>query len=680
MMQTTQPAIRRCKTALQRQRRILIGTAIGVALLAAVLVLVLFLTSRTPFYDPADGTKYYAAKQDGVYVLKTTKGEVLRTTEEGNFVTAMGTLVNVNKSTGACSTVAAVLIEDSEAVEFSSYYSEFTVLLYPFLERADIQSIRVVNEKDDFTMQQIEVKQNGTTGVKFVLENRPDVVVSDSTLFASLIYYTGKTRTMMRLDTTRVKELGYAEYGLPADGEAPTKYFTITSKAKEGVPAVTHTVIIGDEIPSGNGYYVRYQGRDAVYVLSEGEETDYTSTLSNALVTSTAESYVAPTSISQNMTSGNYHDVTDFKIYERGKEKPLVNFSYNGSIDKRNNTFYASVPYIAKGLMSGYTINSYRVDDCLYALYTWTPAFVVSLGDASTTEDVNAWLAEYQLDEASYAYRLTFSFNYNRSYDEKTDSDVIKKNEVEQHTVLVSPRQENGYFYVYSVCYVWDNETSSYTKLANGYNMVAAIGEEQLNFLFWDDTDWISDDLFSGNIAYMTEMKISIAKGDYAGVFPDGKELVLTTDNSETIRKLKESKDKEISAANLVVRDNHTNVIDTTQFKRFYQSLLYTAYNDYSSLSPEDRDAYIASGDAGAWMVITVTYELRRYNSETGGHELTGEVITRTYRFYHDYAYPRQVFTTVNGVGQFYTSRDRVAKIIKDVARLYTPNDPITYY
>ena len=62
--ETTNRSVVRAKTALQRQRRMVIYLLIAVAVLGIALGITLFLTSRTPFYDPTDNTKYYVAKED----------------------------------------------------------------------------------------------------------------------------------------------------------------------------------------------------------------------------------------------------------------------------------------------------------------------------------------------------------------------------------------------------------------------------------------------------------------------------------------------------------------------------------------------------------------------------------------------------------------------------------------
>ena len=148
--QNTNRSVVRIKTALQRQRRIVLYLLIAVAILGVALGLTLFFTSRTPFIDPTDGTKYYVAKKDDVYVLKTTDGEVLPTTSGGNYVTAAGTIVYIDDNTGEFSTVAAVLVEDGETVKFDSFEGKYDVLLYPLLERAAIASIEVHNQNGSF--------------------------------------------------------------------------------------------------------------------------------------------------------------------------------------------------------------------------------------------------------------------------------------------------------------------------------------------------------------------------------------------------------------------------------------------------------------------------------------------------------------------------------------------------
>ena len=676
--QNTNRSVVRIKTALQRQRRMVIYLLIAVAVLGVALGLTLFFTSRTSFIDPTDGTKYYVAKKDDVYVLQTTDGEVLPTTSEGNYVTSAGTIVYVDDDTGEYSTVAAVLIEDSEAVRFDTFEGKYDVLLYPLLERADIASIEVHNKNGSFTFLRQDIVQDGEYDIEFLIENRPDLAVDESVLFATLVYFTGRTQTMLRLDTNRVKELGYAEYGLPENPADATQYFVIT--AKDGP---THKVIIGDEIPSGDGYFVRYAGRDAVYILSELKKSDYNGTFKEALL-GRVEDYVTPPTVSYTMESGTYFDVSDFKLYKNGESEPIIGFSYSGSIDKRNNTFYSNLPYTTESNLSGYSINSYRVDDCLYALYTWQPDFVVKLGDAETTgdADINEWLKPYGLDADSYAYQFSFIFNRVRTYNKETGKDVIKRADQEKHIVLVSEKQEDGYYYVYNICYSYNNETKDFTTLVPGYNMIVALDESQLGFLFFTQKDWISTDLFSGSISYLEEISVKIAPG-MISQYPAGYQQSFMLDNSETLKYLAENPSSSalLSTDKLIVRDGAGKVLSTLQMKHFYQSLLYTACPGYSDLTQAQKQAHIDSGTEGAALVIKLKYVLRELNEETGYYEETGEVIEREYCFYENLSTPLQYFTAVNGVGDFYLPTSRIKKLMNDIMKLYgTPETDRIHY
>jgi hypothetical protein len=598
----------------------------------------------------------------------TTDGEVLPKTETYNFVTAAGTIVNVNKTTGEHTVVATVLTEDSESTYFDYSNNSYDILLFPILERANIASIEVHNKNGTFTAMKVIKESDGETVEKFVLKSRPDLVISDTVLFATLVHCTGYTRTLMRLDTADVQRLGYAEYGLPDDTDDAEVYYIITD-----MDGNSHKVVIGDEIPSGAGYYARYADRDAVYVLRELSESEYSSTFAKALF-GRAEDYTPATDTSHKLETGNYYDVTNFRVYNtENRTSPLVDFSYSGSIDKRKDTFYSDIPYVSHGSLKGYTIDHYAVDDCLYALYELQPAYVVALGTADLEGSVNDWLKQYGLDTDSYAYRVSFILNLARTYNTSTGEDVIsKENGQEYHEILVSEKQENGYHYLYNLCYLWDPETGSYSKMAEGYNMVVAVTPSQIDFLKWDLSKWVDYNIFGGNIAYISEIGINVAAGQ--STFPEGFSKILYFDNSETIKYLEENKTDTltIGSDNLVVRDSSGKVLDITQIRYFYTSLLYTMLNGTSSLSEERKEEHRESGTEGAMLTISIKYVPLIFDNATGKYVESGEVVTREYCFYRDYSTPRESYTTVNGVGEFFTLRTRVEKLINDINRLYT--------
>ena len=265
--QTNIPTPKKRRSSLARQKRaIAISLALVIALGAAFAV-VSFFTGRTAFYDPYDNTKYFVTQKGGKYVLQDTEGVVMPTTEDGNYKTLAGTLVMLDQSTGEATVIAVVDVAGTETLKFDSYYGQFDVLMYPMLERDDIASIEVVNENGTFSFSR-DKNDN------IILTGYPDTQLNTA-MFSTLVVCTGYTRTLQRLalyDKNGNKvpgfaENGYGEYGLPEDPNDAETYFVITPKKGEA-----HTVIIGDRIPSGAGYYVRYMGRDQVYILKELED------------------------------------------------------------------------------------------------------------------------------------------------------------------------------------------------------------------------------------------------------------------------------------------------------------------------------------------------------------------------------------------------------------------------
>ena len=679
-------SILRAKTALAKKRRTLLFSLIAVLILGVALGLTAFFTSRTPFYDPTDGTKYFVAKEDGLYVLKTKNGDIVTDkTAEGNYITAAGTLVYVDDETGEFSTVAAILKEnEGEAFRFDGLSLGYEVLLYPYAERADIITITVVNENGTFSFQKVSVPNEETkeTEDRFLIEERPDLSVDQSILFANLVTITGRATALLRLDTNKVKEMGYAEYGLPENTADATRYFIITvdTDGNKETPAVTHKVILGDQVPSGDGYFVRYEGRESVYVLQEIGQSDYSRPIEEILFGRLEDYVIAPTASTQ-MSAENYFDVTDFKIFDGNATDPRVHFSYSGSIEKRQDTYYANMPYVTEGGLSGYTVNEHCIDDALYTLYTWTPDSVAKLGTADNMGDsLDDWLKEYKLNKDAYAYRISFILNVKRAFNDKTGQDIVNKSDQEYHEILVSPRNEDGYYYVYNICMLYNSSTGEFDNPADGYNMIVKINAAQLNFLFLTTKDWTTADIFGGNIAYMTEMSVQIASG-FVTKYPAGYKETFYLDNSETLAELSKSHTASsiLTTDKLIIRDGHSGVLNTMQFKNFYKTLLVTTTTGYSSLSETEKQAFIDTGKDGAALAITVKFALREWNEESRYYELTGETFTRTYCFYENPSDSREFFTTITTekggkkttVGDFFTVSSRIKKIMNDAMKLY---------
>lgn len=636
MTESRMPAPRKKSSALRRRRQaVLIGLA-AVILLSVAFIVVWVLTSRT-VYEDFDGVKYVIRQKGGVYVLLDKDGNKLRTNEDGNYVTGCNTILSLDANTGKYKVIAVVPTEDSEKLEFNYYNEAYTVLMYPKLDRAEIASIRVVNEKDHFTFAR---KSDGT----FEMEGYSGYAY-DSTMFATLVNLTGYTSTLARLDLTDSNVAygfaanGYAEYGLPETEEAATKYFEITS-----VEGVTHKVLVGDEIPSGAGYYARYAGRDAVYIMKELSASENNSTFAATLL-GTREDFITPLAIVP-MGSTTYFDVTDFTLtrFSSSGREQMAKFSYE-PIEKRYGTFYANQPYIAEGVLAGYRINDYRVDDCLQNLQGMSPLRTVEIQreDADKTFDETAFAEKYGV-----AYMFSFTYN-----SERGDDQTVKT--AYPQIVWVSPMTAWGTYYLYE----------SYN-----FKMVVEVNRSDLEFLEWSSFEWISSDVFSGNIAFCDEITITSKTGTEMGL-TGVTSAKFTLDNSASP---KETANKNIDSSKLRVFAEYSgNGIENTRmelgvvdvFRQFYQTLTYSSLEGDvgEGLSDERMDELRASGDEGADLVIRMKYTVDGVQTE------------RVYRFYH-YT-DRQSFMTLNGNGTFRMQRQRTVKILNDLGRLLT-NEPGT--
>jgi len=600
------------RSALKRQRRAVLISLLVVAILGTTLGFVWHFTSRTVFED-LDGAKYYIYLKDGTYTMEDADGNTLYVTEDGNFVTALGTVVDVNEATGDPIVIAAVDRVNGEELKFNASSSEFDILMYPMLERANIKSIEIYNETDSFAFVR-NAKDN------FEIKGHPGITF-DATMFATLVVCTGYTRTLMRLDTQKVLEYGYAEYGLPETLADAKNYYVITA-----MDGTVHTVMIGDEILSGAGYYARYDGRAEVYVMKELAESDTNATLSQVLL-GKLETFVDPM-VMVPMSSTNYFDVTNFGVfYASGLStdpessdfwRDRVVFSYI-PIELRRGTYEASYPYECQSTsLQGFDIDTYRADDCLQNLCYMTALRTVVLNPT------DADMEEYGLG-ANVAYALKYTFNAKRG----GASQDYAPSESYNENIYISAMTEEGTHYMY-----------------NGrFHMIIEVSAEHLEFLEWTTFDWISSDIFGGNIAFMETLELTA----------NGQKISFSLDNSATEQD--ENKGTVSSDAIKVFGTYGSNVnapIDVKLFREFYKTLLNSSLVGEAPLTEAEQQALRDSGDAGADMVLRVVFN-------TGSK--TEELI---YRCYHYGDAGRQSFVTINGNGSFYMLQSRVNKIISD--------------
>ena len=112
-----------------------------------------------------------------------------------------------------------------------------------------------------------------------------------------------------------------------------------------------------------------------------------------------------------------------------------------------------------------------------------------------------------------------------------------------------------------------------------------------------------------------------------------------------------------------------------TQFRLFYQTLIYSSLSGSASCSEEQQQAfrdaalnvdggYVTADGQNAQIVINMTYNT--------GEKGDGEDILRSYAFYK-YGGGRQSFMAYNGNGGFYILQNRVDKIMSDAGKIFDP-------
>ena len=701
---------RKRRSALKRQRMLILVLLILVGMLGGTFGVVYYYTSRNlvtlngEALTDADGTRYYSKMVDGVWVIVNEHGDVCQTTEDSNSYgtvarTADGALIEVEHSTGAVTVVAIVDKIGDEETEYNSSTNAFDILMYPLLERAQIKSIRVVNEQGEFTFMQLQectnskCQKNGDSYEKYVgyyddfpkneqgklicpkcgaLAQRSDFCIKgfplhafDDTMFSTLVICTGYTSTYMRLDREKVQYYGYGEYGLPEDPADAKNYFEITDLSGK-----TRKVIIGDMVVAGTGYYVMLEGNPDVYILKDMEETQYNYTFTKALLSS-VEAYITPT-VMDTMTSTDYMDVTDFKlntvaaITEELLDDPnftleslltnVVRFSYV-PIELRNATFESTSPYSGGVKYEGFGVSDYMIDDCLQNLMDLTPLRTVKL--FTLEENIDQKGLFYFIQEYGLGYCLEYTHHTKRKADYTPDEFI-------QQQIWISPLSEDGTYFLYN----------------DVYQMIVEVDRSYLEFLGWDTFTWVEGDVFDGNIAYLREVEILIPGGLTSGPHKGVKKLSFKLDNTESLTGWDPETTPSMPSSKLKVwvkMDNGESIALTkeqlTQFRLFYQTLIYSSLSGSASCSEEQQQAfrdaalnvdgnYVTADGQNAQIVINMTYNT--------GEKGDGEDILRSYAFYK-YGGGRQSFMAYNGNGGFYILQNRVDKIVSDAGKIFDP-------
>ena len=522
----TASGAKRQKNMLKKQRIAVIILIVAVALLVAALFAVRKIVENIPleFTDPNDNVLYYIKKVDGEYALYTEAGELCEVTDKNYYVTAYGTLVYINEKTGE------YYVDPGRELIFPQLFYDAYDLSGNASYPADriINKVTVSNMEGEFSF----VRDKLDT---FILEGHPDVQFTNEA-FVYLTMVCAYPLSTMKLESPVTLPDGgidWSQYGLTTeqrvktetgeDGEEIEIEYTysparVTLSAADGKE---YTLYFGDSTVTGASYYVKYEGKDDVFILAGDAIASY--------ILKGVESVITP-SIVHPMGSTDYVQVEDFIIYENIDYSVINTLMYEkfGDFDRetatedeikaydayyaelfdiysdkachfsfqdleaRQNSMYATLPYVSfLEYSSGYYINSTNVSMMLQNFYETD--FVCTEKLAPSSEE----LSEYGL--LSPERVITFDYLYTNS--EGKDARVSNK-------VYISAQNPDGSYYAYS----------------DMYDMIVCVAEASFNFLEWNELDWYDPAYMQFNINHVTNIKIEAPKVD----------LSFSLDNSQT--------------------------------------------------------------------------------------------------------------------------------------------------
>ncbi len=334
------------------------------------------------------------------------------------------------------------------------------ILIFERNERKDIQSIDVHNEYGEFGFYYDE------TDEAFYVTDHPAAPYNKE-LFSSLVVSAGQPLSIERISMD-CEDM--SEYGL-ADEQSPA-WYTLTTRDGE-----THTVYIGDAIPSGAGYYARYEGRNAVYVLG----SDIGNTVLMPL-----ENMITPT-LTLPMNQNDYFTIKNFSVIQGQDVNVMI--TYLNEEEKAalaaTNAYYMIYP-------SGYAVHATNYSTVVEVLNNFTGNSTLVYNPAEGD------MKEYGLLEPAY----TIYYEYQG---------------IEQYVVF-SAKNDNGKYY-------------AYTPL---FDLITEVDEAQASWLEWDLIKWVDTPIFMMNINDVASIKVesdtAVRVYDLVG---ESKELVVTERETE---------------------------------------------------------------------------------------------------------------------------------------------------
>ena len=582
------------RTLAGTQKKAVILIAALIVVLALALAFVNYLTGIDTFED-IDGTKYRIKRSGEVYALFDSDGYMLDTTVENKityYVTELGTLVSVG-SDGSASVYAVVDTDDGE--DLSSFNN---LMIYKKIDNAKVQTIKITNRAEGiegtyiFTRDKSgEMRLKGHENTAF-----------DAEAYAYLASICGNTTTMRKISDEAIAKYGFEEYGL----DMPQSTMTITDTA-----GTTHTLEIGKQIVSGNGYYVRLVGRDAVYIMNS---------YVGRYILQPVEFYVSPI-LHYGLNEQNYMFVynlkmTDFDYAEDGTATAnlITALSYWDYAERENTEFQTQAYYMTDESLDSYSPSSDAVYEVMGGFLEIDNIEVKKLGADSKAR------ADFGLDKPAKAL-------YYES--ERTDEG---KTYYLKNYLYFSELTENGTYYAVSDVYLSDQKDGNYRKL-DSFDYIVEIDRSWLDWLEWDMLDWVERDYFQINIGIIDHMEFKL---------PDG---------SQYRFELEQIDENTVKA--YAIKNGARTPIDTRNFQTLYLNMLGGKLFGSAKITAERAEEITTATD--------------RHRLTWSFKTTTG--LERTHSYY--LLEGNKDYITINGDGGFYVLSSVIKKLSEDVVSVY---------
>lgn len=382
------------------------------------------------------------------------------------------------------------------------------VLMFPHTEKADILSIEVHNEKGTYKFYRGFKGDNdnfyieGMEGAPYSLE-----------LLSSLVVSSGYTLAMPLGDgSPRLNDPSddLSVYGL-AESDNPAWYLLTTMSGK------TYKVLIGNQIPTGGGYYCMFDGRNAVYVLD--------SSLSSTLLAD-VKSMITP-SLGYPISTSDMFKVDDFQII---KEKKLFLWVDTLTAEESGK----DLPSYEAKFPAGMQLNVSTYSELLQVFSSFAGTETVACGSEVAKLDSAMLKEKYGIDIEAPYYLVHY-----------------KVGDIETYIEFSAP-DEDGNMYAYSTV----------------YNLVAKINIASAAFINWDILQYVSPAVFGDNINDVSKIEVK-------GSINNGANEKLDVDTYFTLAGEKNEKGQK---DDIIIKkkgsDKKFDEDEVKNFRQFYKTIL----------------------------------------------------------------------------------------------------------